>query len=310
MLHGVWFEGGRARYANRFVRTQSLLAEERAGRALFGGLMTPAFVDQSLLGADPDPAGRSSSTPHQRRPPRRPPPRPRRRRPALRGQPRRLDTVGRYDFAGGLPAGITAHPKIDPATGEMIVFRYDVAAPFLTWAVDRSPTARSPGRRRRRGRRRGVHDPRLRDHRPLPRARRRPAGARPRRHAERRPARSCGSPSSAPASPSSRATARPVRWVARRRVLGLALRQRVRRRRPRPARLPVVDGTRDRPRRPDRRADHRRVHPGDPRSRRRARSTVHHLDDQPARVPAHRRPPRRRRATATSPSPAAPTTRP
>jgi hypothetical protein len=32
MLHGVWFEGGRARYANRYVRTQSLLAEERAGR--------------------------------------------------------------------------------------------------------------------------------------------------------------------------------------------------------------------------------------------------------------------------------------
>ena len=32
-----------------------LRAEERAGRALYGGLMTPAFVDQSLLGDDPDP---------------------------------------------------------------------------------------------------------------------------------------------------------------------------------------------------------------------------------------------------------------
>ena len=135
MLHGVWFEGGRARYANRFVRTQSLLAEERAGRAIFGGLMTPAFVDQSLLGPDADPtwpfkldadinivghAGHLLAL--------------------AEGAPpyevsRSLDTVGRYDFAGGLPAGITAHPKIDPATGEMIVFRYDVAAPFLTWAV-------------------------------------------------------------------------------------------------------------------------------------------------------------------------------
>ena len=55
MLHGVWFEGGRARYANRFVRTNSLKAEETAGTAIFGGLMTPAFVDQSLLGPDPDP---------------------------------------------------------------------------------------------------------------------------------------------------------------------------------------------------------------------------------------------------------------
>jgi carotenoid cleavage dioxygenase len=135
MLHGVWFEAGKARYANRLVRTQSLLAEERAGKALFGGLMTPAFVDQSLLGDDPDPtwpfkldadinivghAGHflalaEGAPPYEVSP--------------------KLDTLGRYDFAGGLPAGITAHPKIDPATGELIVFRYDVTAPFLTWAV-------------------------------------------------------------------------------------------------------------------------------------------------------------------------------
>jgi carotenoid cleavage dioxygenase-like enzyme len=135
MLHGVWFEQGRARYANRFVRTQSLRAEERAGRALFGGLMTPAFVDTSLLGDDPDPtwpfkldadinivrhAGRLLAL--------------------AEGAPpyevsASLDTLARVDFAGALPLGITAHPKIDPRTGEMFVFRYDVTAPFLTWAV-------------------------------------------------------------------------------------------------------------------------------------------------------------------------------
>ena len=135
MIHGVWLEGGEARYANRRVRTQGLLAEERAGKALFGGLMTPAFVDQSLLGDDPDPgwpfkldafvnivghAGRylaleEGTPPYE----------------VTSG----LDTVGRYDFGGALPAGMCAHPKVDPVTGEMIVFRYDVEAPFLTWAT-------------------------------------------------------------------------------------------------------------------------------------------------------------------------------
>ena len=83
---------------------------------------------------------------HQHRAPRRPPPRPRRGRPALEVTAG-LDTLARYDFAGGLPAGITAHPKIDPATGEMFVFRYDVTAPFLTWATfgaDGTVTQRRP----------------------------------------------------------------------------------------------------------------------------------------------------------------------
>jgi len=48
---------------------------------------------------------------------------------------RELETVGLFDFGGALPAGLCAHPKIDPVTGEMIVFRYDVEAPFLTWAT-------------------------------------------------------------------------------------------------------------------------------------------------------------------------------
>jgi carotenoid cleavage dioxygenase-like enzyme len=55
MLHGVWLDGGRARYRNRWVYTNGLRADLRAGRALFGGLMTPAAPDPSQLGPDPDP---------------------------------------------------------------------------------------------------------------------------------------------------------------------------------------------------------------------------------------------------------------
>lgn len=135
MIHGVWIDGGTARYRNRYVRTQSLRAEERAGRALYGGIMTPAFVDLALLGDDPDPGwpfkldafvnvvrhhGRylaleEGTVPYEI------------------GSD--LATIARYDFGGGLPAGMCAHPKIDPVTGEMIVFRYDVEVPFLSWAA-------------------------------------------------------------------------------------------------------------------------------------------------------------------------------
>ena len=135
MVHGLWIEAGKARYANRWVRTKGMAAEERAGRALYGGLMTPAFVDTALLGPDPDPGWPFRLDPfvnvvrHGGR------------YLALEeGTPpyeiaAGLDTIGLFDFGGGLPSGLCAHPKIDPVTGEMVVFRYDVEAPFLTWAV-------------------------------------------------------------------------------------------------------------------------------------------------------------------------------
>lgn len=135
MIHGLWIENGAARYANRWVRTKGMAAEERAGRSLYGGLMTPAFVDLAMLGPDPDPGWPFRLDPfvnvvrHGGR------------YLALEeGTPPyeitdELETVGLLDFAGGLPLGMCAHPKIDPVSGEMVVFRYDVEEPFLTWAV-------------------------------------------------------------------------------------------------------------------------------------------------------------------------------
>lgn len=106
-----------------------------AGRALFGGLMTPAFVEQSLLGPDPDPgwpfkldafinivrhaghylALEEGTPPYE--------------------VSRELDTIGRFDFGGQLPLGMCAHPRFDPVTGDMVVFRYDMEPPYLTWAA-------------------------------------------------------------------------------------------------------------------------------------------------------------------------------
>lgn len=50
-------------------------------------------------------------------------------------EPSDLSTVGPYDFEGRLQTAMTAHPKIDPDTGEMYFFGYDFREPFLTYHV-------------------------------------------------------------------------------------------------------------------------------------------------------------------------------
>jgi carotenoid cleavage dioxygenase-like enzyme len=134
MIHGVWLAGGKARYRNRYVLSRRLKAEIGAGHALWGGLMTPITPPASPLLPDPDaddyalqPAINIVRHAH--------------RLLALSecGAPYEitegLATTGRCDFAGGLPLGMCAHPKIDPVSGEMILFRYGLEEPYLYWAA-------------------------------------------------------------------------------------------------------------------------------------------------------------------------------
>jgi carotenoid cleavage oxygenase len=44
-----------------------------------------------------------------------------------------LTTVGRADFGGSLPYGLTAHPKLDPLTGELHAIAYGWEAPRLLY---------------------------------------------------------------------------------------------------------------------------------------------------------------------------------
>jgi carotenoid cleavage dioxygenase-like enzyme len=46
-----------------------------------------------------------------------------------------LSTTGIYDFAGKLATSCTAHPKIDPQTGQMHFFGYGFTPPYLTYHV-------------------------------------------------------------------------------------------------------------------------------------------------------------------------------
>ena len=46
-----------------------------------------------------------------------------------------LSTVGAFDFGGQLTTLFTAHPKIDPVSGELLFFGYDFAPPYVRFHV-------------------------------------------------------------------------------------------------------------------------------------------------------------------------------
>jgi carotenoid cleavage dioxygenase len=119
MVHGVMLDGGKASwYRNRYVQT-ALLA---AGGGLTasgapGGASSLANVSLVYHGKKLLALG-EVGLPYEI-------------------SPRDCSTTGVYDFSGGLNGGsnVTAHPKIDPATGQMHFFGYEFGAPFLRYYV-------------------------------------------------------------------------------------------------------------------------------------------------------------------------------
>lgn len=133
MLHGVQINNGKASYRNRYVRTQGFKLEENAGRAIWTGVMeaprlnAPAnnlfspfknTANTGLLwhsgqlmalweGAEPYKIESSN-----------------------------LETVGPYNYHGKLSSPFTAHPKVDPETGELLFFGYTpLDAPYLHYSI-------------------------------------------------------------------------------------------------------------------------------------------------------------------------------
>jgi carotenoid cleavage dioxygenase len=122
MVHAVRLENGRAFYRNRWVASEGLREERQAGRALFDGLLglsaseAPRFKNTANTNVVFH-AGRlfalvESSLPTEL-------------------APRTLETIGVYDFGGRLNGPMTAHPKLDPETGEMLFFGYSPFPPYL-----------------------------------------------------------------------------------------------------------------------------------------------------------------------------------
>jgi len=117
MIHAFRITDGRVSYRNRWVRTQQWTRERTAGRALFATSGNPRDADASVRGAATDGVANTNVVWHAGR------------LLALEEghapidiEPDTLATVGGWSFDGDLPANMTAHPKIDPETGEMVFF--------------------------------------------------------------------------------------------------------------------------------------------------------------------------------------------
>jgi carotenoid cleavage dioxygenase-like enzyme len=132
MLHAIRFRGGRASYRNRFVRTAGLAAELEAGEPLWAGIIeSPSKSKRDGWGArgkmkDASStdvvvhAGRALTTFYQCGD-------------AYASDP---ETLAQLGPAPWVPAGgVSAHPKLDPRTGELLFFGYGTSAPYLQYGV-------------------------------------------------------------------------------------------------------------------------------------------------------------------------------
>lgn len=131
MIHAVTLDDGRARYRNRWIESAGLLAERAAGRALYGGLAEYASPPPEV--ARESGGLKNTANTH-----------------VLRHAGRTLAlmeacpptemaedlaTLGEHDFGSGFRSAMTAHPKLDPVTGEMLFFGYSPVAPYLRYHV-------------------------------------------------------------------------------------------------------------------------------------------------------------------------------
>jgi carotenoid cleavage dioxygenase len=120
MMHMVRFERGHADLKTRYVRTEKFHAERAARRALFGAYRNPFTDDPSVRGMDGNTANTTAFWHHGKLYALK-----EAARPTLI-DPITLETMGSWDFAGRLKSKtFTAHPKIDPITGEVIAFAYN-----------------------------------------------------------------------------------------------------------------------------------------------------------------------------------------
>lgn len=132
MIHSISIVDGKAEYRNRFVRTKGFIAEQEAGHSLWAGLMEPPerstrpgwgaqewLKDSSSTDVIVH-SGQILSTFYQC------------------GEGYRLDpyTLEQFGTESWVPLdGISAHPKLIEATGDLLFFNYSKHAPYFHYGV-------------------------------------------------------------------------------------------------------------------------------------------------------------------------------
>ena len=132
MLHSMVFKDGKAEYRNRFVRTKGFEAEQQAGEAIWAGIANnPNKSKQPGWGAQGHVkdssstdvvvhAGKILTTFWQCGD-------------GYRLDPLTLEQHGAESWTP--PQGISAHPKVDERTGEMLFFNYSKEPPYQHYGV-------------------------------------------------------------------------------------------------------------------------------------------------------------------------------
>ncbi|KAF9886733.1 hypothetical protein FE257_011110 [Aspergillus nanangensis] len=129
---------GRAHFRQRYVQTDRYLQETKHGRSLFGKYRNPYTDNEAVKGVIRTAAntniifwrGMLLATKEDG--------------PPYAMDPETLETIGRYDFDGQvLSPTFTAHPKLDPKTGEMVSYGYeaggdgnDGSADIVVYTID------------------------------------------------------------------------------------------------------------------------------------------------------------------------------
>jgi len=118
MIHAFHFENGKVSYRNRWVRTSRWKQERKAGKSLVN-IFNPMEPDPLWNPEGENGTANTNILFHagkllaleEGHPP-------------FEIDPFSLESIGSWNYDGNLKSPMTAHPKIDPLTGEMIGFGY------------------------------------------------------------------------------------------------------------------------------------------------------------------------------------------